>query len=148
MHPQIHINFLAVAVAVITSFLFGWLWYGPLFGKKWAELMGIKMTEDCKPDPKVMMRGMIITLIGNFLTVYVLAHSTEVWRASVWGVGADGPNYMYGFYAGFFTWLGFYVPMALGSVAWEMKSWKLFGLNTVFNFINLQIVGMILACWR
>lgn len=39
MYPSIHVNYLAVAAAVIASFAFGWLWYGPLFGKKWAGLM-------------------------------------------------------------------------------------------------------------
>ena len=72
MHPEIHINYLAVAAAVVASFLFGWLWYGPLFGKKWASLM--KMPADSKPDPKVMLRGMGLTLLGTLLIAYVLAH--------------------------------------------------------------------------
>ena len=52
MHPQFHLNWLAVLVAVVASFFFGWLWYGPLFGKKWASLM--KFPTDMKPDPKVI----------------------------------------------------------------------------------------------
>ena len=56
MHPEIHINYLAVVAAVIVSFFFGWLWYGPLFGKKWASLM--KMPTDCKTNPKITLRGM------------------------------------------------------------------------------------------
>jgi len=39
MRPQIPINFLAIAAAVTVSFIAGWLWYGPLFGKKWAGLV-------------------------------------------------------------------------------------------------------------
>ena len=146
MQPDIHINYLAVITAVVASFLFGWLWYGPLFGKKWASLMN--MPADCKPDPKVMMRGMGLTLLGTFLTAYVLAHSTEVWRPSVWGVGVDTPSYIYGFFSGFFTWIGFFVPMLLGSVAWESRSWSLFGLNAAYHFVNLQVIAMILAHWR
>jgi len=37
MQPQIHINYLAMAAAVVIRFIFDWLWYGPLFGKKWAR---------------------------------------------------------------------------------------------------------------
>ncbi|HEY6281557.1 MAG TPA: DUF1761 domain-containing protein [Burkholderiales bacterium] len=146
MHPEIHINYLAVVTAAVASLIFGWLWHGPLFGKKWMSLM--KMSTDCKPDPKIMMRGMGLTLIGTFLTAYVLAHSAEVWRPSVWGVGTDSPSYVYGFFSGFFTWIGFYVPMLLGSVAWESRSWSLFGLNAAYHFVNLQIIAMILAHWR
>ncbi len=146
MYPQIHVNYLAVAAAVVVSFLFGWLWYGPLFGKKWASLM--KMPADFKPDPGLMMRSMGLTLAGTFLTAYVLLHSTEVWRASVWGAGTDAPSWRYGLFGGFFTWLGFYVPLLLGSVAWEGRSWSLFGLNAAYHLVNLQLIAMILAHWR
>ena len=43
MYPQIHLNYPGIAAAVVASFLFGWLWYGPLFGKKWAALMNMAM---------------------------------------------------------------------------------------------------------
>ncbi len=29
MHPPIHLNWVAVVVAVVASFFFGWFWYGP-----------------------------------------------------------------------------------------------------------------------
>ena len=108
----------------------------------------MKMPTDCKPDPKVMLRGMGLTLLGTLLTAYVLAHSAEVWRPSVWGVGTDSPSYVYGFFSGFFTWIGFFVPMLLGAVAWEGRSWSLYGLNASYHFVNLQIIAMILAHWR
>jgi len=59
MPPMIHINYLAVAVTVLVNFMFAWLWYSPLlFAKVWAKEIGMSM--DQKPDPKVMMRGMIL----------------------------------------------------------------------------------------
>ena len=146
MQPAIHLNYLAIAVAVIVNFFFGWIWYGPLFGKAWAKEMGMNM--DQKPDSKVMMRGMILMLIGTFLLVYVLAHSVQVWRPSVWNAGTDGSDAMYGFMCGFFTWIGFFVPQNLSVVAWDNKSWKLFGINTSYHFLSLQILAMILAYWR
>lgn len=144
MCPTISINYMAVAAAVAASFVFGFLWYGPLFGKTWAGLMGIKMDKECKPAAWVF----VVAIIGTFLTVYVMNYSTKVWMASSWGLSPDKPAYMYGFFSGFFTWLGFYVPMLLGHVTWEGKPWKLFGLNAVYYFLNLQIIAMILAYWR
>jgi hypothetical protein len=37
--------------------------------------------------------------------------------------------------AAFFTWLGFFFPVDLGSVAWERKSWKLLFINTRYHFL-------------
>src|SRR5690348_2723001 len=89
MQPDIHLNYWAILVAVVASMVLGFLWYGPIFGKAWMKEMGIPA--DRKPDPKVMRRGMILMLIGSFLTVFVLAHIGEVWRPSVWKAGADAP---------------------------------------------------------
>ncbi|MEW6055028.1 MAG: DUF1761 domain-containing protein [Bdellovibrionota bacterium] len=145
--PNLIFNWPAIGVAIVTAFIFGGLWYGPILGKKWAKLMGMSM-EDCKPDPKGMRKMLAIQLFGTFLTTYVLAHSVQVWRPSVWGVGADGSDAMYGFFCGLFTWLGFYIPLQLGKVAWEQRPWTLFLINTGHDFINLQILSQILAHWR
>jgi hypothetical protein len=40
------------------------------------------------------------------------------------------------------------VPLLLGGVAWEKKSWKLFWINASYYFVMLQVVAMILAYWR
>lgn len=146
MQPIIHVNWPAVIAAIVANFILGSLWYGPLFGKTWARLVGFP--PDFKPEKSAMMRGMILMVIGSFLTVFCLVHASEVWRPSVWKVGADGPNALYGFMSGFFTWLGFIVPLLFGSVAWEGKSWKLFAINAAYWFVSLQVIGMITAFWR
>jgi hypothetical protein len=43
-----------------------------------------------------------------------------------------------------FTWLGFYVPTDLSTVAWERKSWKLFWINTGYHFTMLLVASVIL----
>ncbi len=146
MQPQIHINYLAVLAAMLSNIVLGFLWYGPILGKAWQKEMALP--PDFKPNPKLMARAMTLMVIGAFLTAYVLAHSVQVWRASVWGAGEDAPNAVYGFYAGFFTWIGFYVPVLFGGVSWENKSWKLFAINASYYFVALQAAGMILAFWR
>jgi hypothetical protein len=95
-----------------------------------------------------MARATILQLIGAFLVAYVMTHSLNVWRPSVWMAGPDGPTWTYGFYSGLFTWVGFYIPLLLSGVAWEGKSWKLFFINAAGYFITLQAVGMILAYWK
>lgn len=146
MQPALHINYLAILAAVVVNMVVGFLWYGPVFGKAWVRLSGLPA--DFKPTSAAMIRATLLQLIGAFLMAYCLAHSAEVWRPSVWNAGADHPSYIYGIMAGFFTWLGFILPVLFGSVAWEGKSWKLLALNAGYYFIVLQLAGQILAHWR
>jgi len=141
--PEIHINFAAVAVAVVANFIFGFLWYTPLFGKAWAAEMGFDMSE--KPSSAVMIKGLVIMVVGNFLMAWVFAHDLAVWNPATWGQGPSEMSAMqFAGSAAFFTWLGFYVPSDLSVVAWEKKSWKLFFINTVYHLLTLVIAGMIL----
>ncbi|EIE02744.1 DUF1761 domain-containing protein [Leptospira licerasiae] len=144
MLPVIPLNYLAILVGVLANVVIGFLWFGPIFGKVWAKEMGY---ENMQPDNKAMIRSMVIMIIGSFLTAYVLAHSLFVWKPSSWNLPGDGPAWMYGAYAAFYTWLGFYIPMLLGSVAWESKSWKLFFINAGYNLVSLAAIGLILAVW-
>jgi hypothetical protein len=148
VQPNIHLNWLAILVAVVASMIIGFVWFGPLFGKIWAKEM--KFPPGFKPEASVMIKATVLQLIGAFLAVYVLAHSEEIWRPfSTWGLGTtDGPDWMYGVMSAFFTWIGFQVPLLLSGVAWENKSWKLFSINAAGNLMTLLVQGLILATWR
>src|SRR5258705_9738025 len=122
MQPDIHLNYWAILVAVAATMALGFLWYGPIFGKAWMKEMGIPAGS--KPDPKVMRRGLILMLIGSFLTAFVLAHTGEGWRPSVLKAGSDQSAAIYGFLTGFWTWIGFYLPLLFGGGARENPSLK------------------------
>ena len=145
-YPNLMFNWPAMIVAMVASFSFGFLWYGPICGKQWADAMGIKM--DKRPDGLIMAKFMSLEIVGLFFTVYVLAHAIQIWRPTVWGVGQDSANYTYGLMCGFFTWIGYYVPQQFIKVTWEGRPNKLFFINAIHNFINLQIICQILAHWR
>lgn len=145
MHPEIPINWLAILAAVVASFVIGSLWYGPLFGKVWQKAVGFG--EDFKPSGKEIARGSLMSIAGALLMAYVLTHSVHVWRPSIWNYGEDFAPHHYGFFAGLFTWIGFIVPTLLNGVAYERKSWKLFGINAGYQFVMLQAMAMILAFW-
>lgn len=131
MCPFVHANYFILGSAVAASFAFGYFWYGPLFGKVWAQLMGIQTG---KSSPK--SSALLLTLLGTVLTVFVLAYFVKIYK----------PYCAFG--AAFFVWLGFYLPRLLGSVAWENHSWKLFALNAVYYFLNLQLIATVLFFWR
>ena len=137
---EMNINMMAVIVAVIANFVLGFVWYTPLFGKAWAKEMG--MDTSVKPAKGEMARGMIFMVIGNFFMAYVFAHNMAAWSyvPGTEEMGMAG-NVMS---AAGFTWLGFYLPVDLGAVAWERKSWKLFGINTGYHFMTLLVAALIL----
>ena len=93
-------------------------------------------------------KALALNAFGIVLMAFVMAHSVAVWHASAWGLSPDKAPHVYGFFGGFFNWLGFVVPMLLNSVAFEKMKWKVFGINAAYQFVSLQVIGMILAFWR
>jgi hypothetical protein len=68
---KLKINHLAVWVCIILMHVFGFLWYGPLFGEKWMALVGIDqstMQEDS------MNAGLwILNSVSIIASIYMLA---------------------------------------------------------------------------
>lgn len=58
-----NVNWLAVIIGAIVSFIIGWLWYSPiLFGKKWAEGSGVELgTASSMP-----VAAMVTQLVSTF----------------------------------------------------------------------------------
>jgi hypothetical protein len=137
---EMHISMTAILVTVVANFILGFVWYTPLFGKAWGKEMGFDT--NTKPPAGALAKGMIFMVIGNFLMAYVFAHNIAAW-SYVPGTTEMSPiaNIMS---ATIFTWLGFYLPTDLGSVAWEQKSWKLFFINTGYHFMMLLVAAVIL----
>lgn len=137
---QIKINFLAILVAVVANFILGALWYMPLFGKIWGKEMNFDASN--KPKTSDMMKGMISMLIGNFLFAWVLAHNISAW-SFVPGIDTLSPTANI-LMSAIFTWIGFYLPVDLGTIFWEKKSFKLFSINTGYHLASLLVVSAIL----
>ena len=128
MHPTAPLNYIAIAASVLASFIFGFFWYGPLFGKKWAALMGFKM-EDCK-DKKPEAYMFILSILGSVFTGVILSYLIPNWHPSCVAAMA---------------WLGFQVPILFSQITWEGKPKLLFVLNATYYFLNLQMVALILS---
>jgi hypothetical protein len=141
---NVHINMVAIIIAVVANFVLGFIWYTPLFGKAWAKELGIDTTQ--KPPSGALMKGMVFMIIGSFFTAWVFAHNIKAWDPETWG---QGPSAMSpagnAFAAGIFTWLGFFFPVDLGAVAWENRSWKLFFINTGYHLVSMLVMAMILC---
>lgn len=146
MQSVIQLNGWAIAAAVAANIGIGFLWYGPILGNAWLKEMG--MPRDFKPDAAQIKRSMLLMVVSAVLTAAVLACAIQVLRPSTWDAGEDAPHAFYAVLAPLAVWLGFYVPMLLGGVAWENRSWKLFAINAGYHFVALLAAGMILAHWQ
>lgn len=134
------LSYTAIAVATLASFFVGFLWYSVLFRNAWAKEMGIKM--DQRPTPGLLVRSLLMNLVGCFLLAFVFAHNNAAWSfvPGIEELGTVGSVAN----AAIFTWLGFFVPVDLNTVAWEGKSWKLFFINTSYHFTMVLVAAIIL----
>jgi hypothetical protein len=138
--PQVEINYLAVLVAGVATMVLGGLWYGPLFGKKWATLMGWDvnnqefMAQKKKEGKKGYIGGFITALISSWVLAMLLGLTSTTTLAE-------------GLMLGFWIWLGFTATVQLGGVLWESKPMNLFLLNTFYSLVATLIVAAILVSW-
>ena len=144
---MVPINYLAVLLSGVAAMILGFLWYGPLFGKEWARLMGWtpeKMAA-MKSDPaakNAMIRSYAIQFVGALVMSFVTAHSLVFASAYMNVSGVIG-----GLEAGWWNWLGFIVPSTIGMVLWEGKPWKYWMIVAGYWLVYLLLSGVIIGAW-
>ena len=131
-------NYWTILAATVASIILGFLWYGPLFGKLWAEMMGFTKKDMEKAKAQGMGKNYFIMTLGTLLTAYVLSKFMDL-------TGSVG--YIDGAILGFWIWLGFMATNTISSVLWEGKSWKLWILNNGHSLLSLLVMGAIIGVW-
>lgn len=133
------VNITAVIVATITATVLGMLWYGPLFGKLWMQVLGVS-PEDIKAREKMKKGMMPILATQVFLTlfqVYVLAHFINAWS------GASGIE------TALWIWAGFVMPMVAATAMWnndsEKIAWTRFLIQGGYQLVCFVMFGAILG---
>jgi len=122
-------------------FILGWIWYSnALFGRKWRALAGISEEYHMQmaQDKKRMWKVMSIYFISLVLMAWALSYAVVF-------VGAY--SIMDAFWLGLCLWVGFGIPATIGSVLWERKSWKYYGINVGYLLVALLAGSIILTLW-
>lgn len=101
------INYAAVLVASLAQFVFGAVWYTPVFGKLWGKIHGFDKVS--KAEQQKMMKQMGPLLGAQFLGTVV---TTVVLSAMLTGTTSTWSAYAF---AGL-CWLGFIVPTQVSAV--------------------------------
>lgn len=133
------INILAVIVAALSTFLVGWLWYGPLFGKAWMNAVGVT-EEDIEQGnmAKIFGFSFLFEIIMAFNLAMFITGSPEAAENATAAMGT-----FYGFLVGF-GWVFF--ALAVNSL-YEGKSWKYIFINGGYWTIAFTVMGAIIGAW-
>ena len=130
------INYFAVLVAALSTFVLGGLWYSPmLFGKAWMRANDFSENE-LQTFSKARMFGWAIVfslVMALNLAMFLAGPQTNV----TWGMTAGG-----------LAGLG-WVAMAVAVVGvFENKSWAYILINGGYMTLAFVIMGAILGAWR
>ncbi len=136
------INYWAVLAGALFSMIFGSLWYGPLFGKKWIEINGLSAEDIAKREAmqKAAMPLYFVQFGLSLLQLYVLAHFVGGWKE------ASGVE------TSIWIWLGFVMPTVAGLSMWNMQPTKvrlvMFLLSSGYQLVCFVAFGLILGAWK
>lgn len=133
------INFWAVLVAAVATFLLGGMWYTALFGKLWVKLQGWSEEQvkeiQASMNPAVFFGGMLVAYFVVALVIAILVTSFDLRGAAA---GAT---------LGFVLWVAVAAIYMTGHLA-SHKPIGLFLIDASFQLIYLIGTGALIAAWR
>ena len=133
---DLKINHLAVLVGIVLQFVIGFLWYGPIFGEAWMEMVGLDMASmEAPPDAGTWITN-IITAISS---VYLLA-----WLFVKLKVASLLKGALYGFLIGFV----FVLLANKTSGAFAGDPYGLAWITGGFTTVGLLVAGAVLGAWK
>ena len=133
------LNYIAIIIATVLQFIFGAIWYTPIFGNLWAKIHSTdKYTKEQK---KELMKG-----VGKFFAIqFVITFiTTFVFAIFMWSLPHDWNAYG----LAFFFWIGFVVPTQISAVIFgeTKREWmvKKILIMAGASFFCLQIAAIVL----
>lgn len=136
------VNYWAVFTGAVLSMILGFIWYGPLFGKKWMEIVGVdpadlearkKMQKSAGPLYGVQF---VLTLFQITVLAYLVADAQS-----------DG-----GVERALWVWSAFIIPTLAGTVMWTNETarlkWARFLIQGGYQLVLFVIFGVLLQFWK
>ena len=126
------VNFIAIILAAISSFIIGGVWYSPvLFGKQWMAETGVTEEKARQADMKITMGGAFaLTFLAALVFALFLGPS---------------PNWMFATGAGFAAG-AFWVATSFGvQYLFEQRSIRLFLINGGYVTVQFTVFGLVLG---
>ncbi|MEM7375058.1 MAG: DUF1761 domain-containing protein [Bacteroidota bacterium] len=132
----LNINHLAVVAAIVSTFVLGFLWYGPLFGDSWMSMVGLTQAD-------VEAGGSAGTWITNVISsaagMYGLA-----WLFAKLNVSSIAQGVMIAAIIG----IAFVLLPRMTNDLFASNPYGLSWITGGFEVVKLVIGGIILSAWR
>ena len=127
-----NVNLVAVVLGAVVFFAIGALWYGPLFGKAWKDLMGFdgeKMAHPTVKHPVWLVMGLAFLL--EMLVVLMLGHNVARTNPQ--------PHVIMMMAVGFGAVI---MTPAIGiNYLFQMRPGKLFAIDAGYMIVGMAAVG-------
>ncbi len=129
------INYLAVLVAALSSFVIGFLWYAPFsFANIWMKEAGLS-------EEKIKEASMVKTFGLSFLLALIICFNLAAF------LGPDA-GLAWGITAGALAGIG-WAATSLGMFyLFEGRSFKLFLINAGYLAVTYAVAGGIIGVWQ
>ncbi len=138
-------NALTAFIGVIASMVIGFIWYGPIFGSKWGEIIGMKPASGMSDEEKKAFGKKMIPIYAlNILTAFIMYFALAYFAVFIGRLNVSGAA----LYA-LFVWFGFVMPVLAGVALWSGKSkklaWAMFGITAGYQLLTLVLAAVIWA---
>jgi hypothetical protein len=95
------LNYFAIVVAAVASFMFGWLWYGVLLSRQWLDAVG-KSEQEIKGGGGASPMPFVIAFVAQLIMAWMLA-------GVIGHLGPGEVSFQNGVIAAAFVWFGFVI---------------------------------------
>lgn len=129
------INYWAVLISALATFVIGSVWYSPLlFAKAWMKELGF--------TKEGMSNGNMAKIFGiSFLLMLIIAFNLAAF------IGPES-DMQFGFTAGALAGIG-WVATAMGvNYLYERKSFRFWLINAGYMAVSFTIMGGIIGAWH
>ncbi|MCC6290991.1 DUF1761 domain-containing protein [Candidatus Nomurabacteria bacterium] len=136
------VNYLAVLVGAVLSMVVGAIWYGPLFGKKWLEIVGASEV-DLETRRQMQKSAGPLYVVQFFLTLF---------QVLVLAILVNNANAFSGISVSFLVWAAFIMPTVAGCAMWtsepSKQKWARFLIQAGYQLVLFIIFGLLLQLWK
>jgi hypothetical protein len=129
-----NLNWLAIVLAAVSTFLIGGIWYSPLlFMRSWMGSNNFK-PEDLKDSNRVLIFGV------SFILALIMAFNLAMFIGSA--------DLGFALLASVLTAIGWILP-SMGIIAlFEKKSLSYFLINGGYMLVSFIAMGLIIGSWK
>jgi hypothetical protein len=136
---NVTINYLAVVIAAVISFVLGMIWHGPLFGKAWGAARGVtpEMTEKAKKE------------MPKFMVLIAVALLVVAWALAVVAGYLKLVTVMQGVKLGLLCWFGFALTVAaVDGMMTSGRRMPQFLISAGSWLVTFVVSGIVVSYWH